>query len=517
MSRTGSARAAMMAQIACCVRRNDMTHVGLSYNPVIGYPDGMNGKTPSERDTASLLTRIGEITGAGGVVVDADEGSRYRRDWSGDNVGLPLAIVRPSSTEEVSAVVALCAENGVRVVPQGGHSGLVGGAVPSAQGDEIVVSLERMDRVLGIDEDNFSMAVEAGCVLENVRAAAAERRFVFPLALGSQGSCQIGGAIATNAGGLNVLRYGMMRELVLGLEMVLPDGRVWNGLKALRKDNTGYDLKQLVLGSEGTLGIVTAATLKLFPAPSQVETAFLALASADDVVKLYGHARRELCDLLSAFELLTHEGVVLSGRPSPVAASSPVYVIAEISVSGLVDARALLEKFLERAVDRGLVVDGTIAANGAQAASFWQIREMIIEQQRRRGRHLRTDVSMPISAIAPFMTAAGAAIRALSPAATVLAYGHVGDGNLHFNVVPPQELDPQGRIDFLHRCELAIFEVLDPLGGSISAEHGIGRVKREAFLSRISPVHRDLLGAIKKAFDPAGILNPGRILEHPVP
>ncbi|MBX3529640.1 MAG: FAD-binding oxidoreductase [Rhizobiaceae bacterium] len=464
-----------------------------------------------------LLARLTGIVGESGVMADADPASRYRRDWSGDGSGLPLAVVRPRSSGEVARVAALCSERGVKLVPQGGHTGLVSGALPSAAGDELVLSLERLNRIVSIDEDNFSMVVEAGCVLETVRAAAAERGFVFPLALGSQGSCQIGGAVATNAGGLNVLRYGMMRDLVLGLEMVLPDGRVWDGQKALRKDNTGYDLKQLVLGSEGTLGIVTAVTLKLFPAPTQVETAFLALDSADAVVKLYGQARRDLCDLLSAFELLTDGGVVHSGLPNPLGSPAPCYVLLEISASGLVDARALLETFLESALERGLVRDGAMAATSAHAASFWQIREMIIERQRREGRHLRTDISVPISAIARFIAQAESAIEALSPDAIVLAYGHIGDGNLHFNVVPPAGLSEAGKIDLLHRCEERIFAVLDGLGGSISAEHGIGRLKRHAFLDRISPVHRDLLGAIKQVFDPAGILNPGRILEHRAP
>jgi FAD/FMN-containing dehydrogenase len=461
-----------------------------------------------------LLARIAEIVGPSGILMDADPGSRYRRDWSGDNRGLPLAVVRPRNTAEVSRVMALCAARSVHVVPQGGHTGLVGGALPSGEGTELVVSLELMNRIIGLDEDNFSMVVEAGCVLEAVRATAAEHGFSFPLALGSQGSCQIGGAIATNAGGLNVLRYGMMRDLVLGLEMVLPDGRIWNGQKSLRKDNTGYDLKQLVLGSEGTLGVVTAATLKLFPAPTQVETAFLALDSAESVVRFYGYARRELSDLLSAFELLTDEGMAVSGIARPLAGLSPFYVLVEISTSGLLEARALLEKFLGHSLERGLVLDGTIAASSAHAASFWRIREMIIEKQLRRGRHLRTDVSMPISAIARFLRQAKAAVEALSADALILAYGHVGDGNLHFNVVPPETLDEQGKIEFLHRCEAEIFEILDGLGGSISAEHGIGRIKRQAFLDRISPVHHDLLATIKRAFDPAGILSPGRILER---
>ncbi|MBN9062017.1 MAG: FAD-binding oxidoreductase [Rhizobiales bacterium] len=465
---------------------------------------------PSDDD---LLSAVSRLVGPGGVLLAADDLARYGREWSGDNVGAPRLVVRPRTVEEVSAIVTFCAGHGVRMTPQGGHTGLVGGALPSPQGDEVVLSLELMNGVREFDQANFSITVEAGCVLEQVRNIAAEKGFVFPLALGSQGSCQIGGAVATNAGGLNVLRYGMMRDLVLGLEAVLPDGGIWRGLKKLRKDNTGYDLKQLLLGSEGTLGIVTAACLKLFPAPTQVETAFLALDSVSDVVSLFDAARRDLSDLLSAFELLTREGLDFSGRPDPLEKPARVYVLLEASASGILDLRSLLHAFLERATERGMIADGVVAASSAQAASFWRIREEIIEAQRRGGRHLRTDVSVPISAIPLFMDKATAAVASVSADATVLSYGHVGDGNLHFNVVPPRGLADAAAIDFLHRCELAIFAVVDAVNGSISAEHGVGRLKREAFLSRLSPVHADILRRIKREFDPAGVMNSGRVLE----
>lgn len=460
-----------------------------------------------------LLAAVEAIVGSGGVVRDAERAPRYCRDWSGDIVGRPRLVVRPRSAGEVASLVRLCAARDVPLAPQGGHTGLVGGAAPTEAGDELILSLELMNAIRAIDAANFSMDVEAGCVLETVRNAAAAEGFLFPLALGSQGSCQIGGAVATNAGGLNVLRYGMMRDLVLGLEVVLPDGRIWNGLKKLRKDNTGYNLKQLMLGSEGTLGVVTAATLKLFPAPTQIETAFLALDSVDAVIDLYGGARRDLSDLLSAFELLTDEGVVFSGRANPVASPAPVYVLLEASASGLIDLRALLDRFLEQSLARGAIADGAVAVNGAQAAAFWGVREQIIEAQLRRGRHLRTDVSMPISAIPRFMKDANAAMRAISADAVVLAYGHVGDGNLHYNIVPPMGLGEAEAIDFLHRCEEAIFDIVDALDGSISAEHGVGRLKREAFLRRLSPTHADLLGRIKNSFDPHEIMSRGRMLE----
>ncbi|MEJ6781072.1 FAD-binding oxidoreductase [Aminobacter sp. Piv2-1] len=461
-----------------------------------------------------IAAQLSDIVGNSGLVMASEGLGRYCRDWSGDIVGIPLLVVRPRGVEQVSRIVAFCAANELKLVPQGGHTGLVGGGTPTDRGDEIILSLELMNEIGALDEHNFSLEVQAGCILENVRAHVADRGFVFPLALGSQGSCQIGGAIATNAGGLNVLRYGMMRELVLGLEVVLPDGRIWNGLKALRKDNTGYDFKQVILGSEGTLGVVTAATLKLFPQPTQIETAFVSLHSLEAVIDLYGLARRRLSDLLSAFELLTQEGVEISGQANPLGEPAPIYVLIEVSASGPVDVRSLLESFLEESMGSGLIADAALATSTAQAASFWKIREEVIEAQLRRGRHLRTDVSMPISAIPAFIRIAGDVIGKISSDAIVLAYGHVGDGNLHFNVVPPAYLDEGAKVAFLHECEEAIFAVVDELDGSISAEHGIGRLKREAFLKRISPVHADLLQALRTAFDPAGTLSPGRMLKE---
>lgn len=461
-----------------------------------------------------IVADLIRIAGPSNVTAGSSVGDRYRRDWSGDVAGLPLAMVRPNTVAQVSEIVAHCAQNRLKLVVQGGHTGLVSGASPSDDGDEIVMSMELMNAIGYLDEHNFSLVVQAGCVLEKVRDHVAERGFLFPLALGSQGSCQIGGAIATNAGGLNVLRYGMMRDLVLGIEAVLPDGRIWNGMRALRKDNTGYDIKQMILGSEGTLGVVTAATLKLFPAPTRIETALVALPDAAAVIDLYAHARRELSDLLSAFELLTQRGMDFSGQANPVSVPSPVYVLIEVSASGLADVRVMLETFLGKALEDFLIVDAAFAGSHAQAAGFWKIREEIIEAQLRGGRHLRTDVSMPISAIPEFLGKATAAVEALMSEAVVLAYGHVGDGNLHFNVVPPRALDLEQQIEFLHACEEIIFEAVDAFDGSISAEHGIGRLKREAFLKRISPVHADILRSLKAAFDPGGFLGPGRILEE---
>jgi FAD/FMN-containing dehydrogenase len=373
-----------------------------------------------------------------------------------------------------------------------------------------------MNRVRDVDPINFSMIVEAGCILEAAQAEATSIDRHFPLAFGAQGSCQIGGAVATNAGGLNVLRYGMMRDLVLGLEVVLPDGRVWNDLRSLRKDNTGYDLKQLFLGSEGTLGIVTAAAVRLFPRPTQRETVFLAVESVASAMSLYAYARCELSDLLSAFELIPHLGVelaidVMPGLRAPLDTSAPYYVLLEATASGLVDLHTLIERFLENMVREGCVYDGVIATNLAQSADLWRIREGMVEAQVRRGAHLRTDVSVKISSLAIFMDEVHTRLREAMPTALALAYGHVGDGNVHFNVIPPDNLTPLQTVDYLNRCEEIIFSGVDRFGGSISAEHGIGTKRRTAFLQRISAVQFDLSNQIKAALDPNGVMSPGRI------
>jgi FAD/FMN-containing dehydrogenase len=452
-----------------------------------------------------------------GTVVPVADRARYLVDWSRDLTGSARTVVRPRSAAEVAHVVQECVAQGFPIVPQGGHTGLVGGATPSSDGTEVVISLERLNTIREIDAMNFSMIVEAGCILQNIHAAAAAEDCLFPLQLGAQGSCQIGGNIATNAGGINVVRYGMTRDLVLGLEVVLPDGRIWNGLRKLRKNNMGYDLKQLILGSEGTLGIVTAACLKLFPKPNQVETAFLAVGSPQAAVALLGRARRDLSDLLSAFELLPRRGVelalgVMPGLRDPLCTPSPYYILMETSASGLVDLRSLVEQFLGDAMASDLVSDGTIAANVAQASEFWRIREGMIEAQVRRGRHLRTDVSVPISSIAAFLKTADADLRRIGPDVLPMAFGHLGDGNIHFNVIPPATLSDSEKTTLLHRCENTIFGIVDRLGGSISAEHGIGRVKRDAFLSRSTALDTSLLRGIKNVFDPSGVMNPGRML-----
>ncbi|PXX95257.1 FAD-binding oxidoreductase [Halomonas sp. LBP4] len=471
----------------------------------------------ASHDITAFLDDLAGLLGKRGLLRDPDAMARYISDWAGDRLGMPLAVARPASTEEVAEVVTLCRRNGIRMVPQGGHTGLVAGALPEADGGELVISLERLNRIREIDPVNFTMSVDAGCVLDTVKQAAAEHDCDFPLSLGAQGSCQIGGNIATNAGGLNVLRHGMMRQLVLGLEVVLPDGRIWNGLHALHKDNRGYALDQLLLGSEGTLGIVTGAVLRLCPRPEQSRTALLGLPSVEAVVALYGLARRGCSDLLTAFELIPRRCIELAmeATPSlrdPMDAAHPWYVLMEVDATGPVDLDAMVEQLVERGLEGGLILDGVLAASEAQAQQLWQFRESMLEGQRRRGEHLRTDISVPISAIPAFVEAAGRAVTTASPHAEIIAYGHVGDGNLHFNVLPPADMAEADKRDHLHDLEERIFAVLDGFDGSISAEHGIGRTKQAAYLARLSPVEHELAEGIKALFDPEGLMNPGRIL-----
>ncbi|MFK0691087.1 FAD-binding oxidoreductase [Mesorhizobium sp. IMUNJ 23033] len=462
----------------------------------------------------SLIATLAGVLPDGGLLTADEDLARYSRDWSGDHFGRPLAVARPASVEEMSALMRRCHEERIPVVPQGGLTGLVGAAV-AADSCEVVISLERLNRIRSVSPIDFAMVVEAGCILEDAKRAAEENDCLLPITFGAQGSCRIGGNVATNAGGFNVLRYGMTRDLVLGLEVVLADGRVWNGLKVLRKDNRGYDLKQVFIGSEGTLGIVTAAALKLYPKPTQVETALIGLRSIEDAMALYARARRDCSDLLTAFELILRGGIeiTLQARPDfadPLARPYPVYVLAEVSSGGLVDLQAMLRDFLAVAAD--LVEDGVMASSRAQGERLWLYREIMVERQGRGGRYLRTDVSVPISRLADFVTDALAALERTRPDALAVTYGHVGDGNIHLNVVPPEGMAAEAVEHLFEEAEKQIFAVVDRYGGSISAEHGIGRVKQKAFLERIDPVALDLAAGIKDAFDPHRILSNGRIL-----
>ncbi len=473
---------------------------------------GQNSQALVNQDAivAELVTRLGSAN----VETRAEVCERYLSDWHGDQTGAAIAVLRPADTAGVSAAVTACRDLGVAIVPQGGNTGLVLGAVPISAGGLVILSLERMNRIRTIDAQDYSAVVEAGCILETVKDAVEKEDCFFPLALGAQGTCQIGGNVSTNAGGVNVLRYGMTREQVLGLEVVLADGRIWNGLSTLRKDNRGLDLKQLFIGSEGVLGIVTAAALKLSPKPAVTETALVALNSVEDVMTLYRRARRECCDLITAFELIPSIGLSLAREalpdlPKPIDESLPVYALIEISCAGPLNLREMLETFFERGFQDDLILDGVIASSHAQARSLWLYREGMNEGQARRGTHLRTDISVPLSKMAQFIEEACTAVTDASPDSTTIAYGHVGDGNVHLNVLPPEHLQGDERAEHIHATKKIINQVLDRYNGSISAEHGIGRLKLEDFEARVSDVQADIIRAIKGALDPQTTLNPG--------
>lgn len=462
----------------------------------------------------TLERLLADVLPDGGLLTSDEDLARYSRDWSGDHYGKPLAVARPRTVEEVSALMAICHRERIPVVPQGGLTGLVGAAV-AADGRELVISLERMNRIVSVNPIDFAMVVEAGCILEDAKRAAEAADCLLPISFGAQGSCRIGGNVSTNAGGFNVLRYGMTRDLVLGLQVVLADGRIWNGLKTLRKDNRGYDLKHLFIGAEGTLGVVTAAALKLFPRPTQVETALVGLRSVEDAMALYARARRECSDLLTAFELILRGGIEISvnSRPDlgdPMGSPYPAYVLIEASAGGRVDLRAMLEDFLAGASD--LIEDGVVASSRGQADRLWLYREVMVETQGRGGPYLRTDVSVPISRLADFVRDALVDLDAKLPDALAVTYGHVGDGNIHMNVVPPVGMGREAMPRLFHEAEELIFAAVDKHGGSISAEHGIGRVKQTPFMERIDAVSLDLARKLKDTLDPQHILSDGRIL-----
>src|SRR5262245_7298246 len=457
----------------------------------------------------ALHDLLAEIVGARNVYTDAAETKPYFTDWRRQYAAAAQCVVRPGSTDEVARVVALCAREGIAVVPQGGNTGLVGGSVPSGVRPEIVLSLARMNRIRALDVLNDTITVDAGCVLAAVQKAADDAGRLFPLSLAAEGSCQIGGNLSTNAGGVNVLRYGTAREQVLGLEVVLPDGRVWNGLRALRKDNTGYDLKQLFLGAEGTLGIITAAVLRLFPKPSATATAWIALDSPRAAVELLGLLRGELGERLSAFELISRpclEAVLahLKAASDPLASAHPWYVLAELGDSGDTAAlRGRVEEALADCAERGALRDAAIAQSGEQSRALWRIRETIPEAQFSNVKH---DISVPVSRIPEFIDRASRSLAGRFGQIDIFCFGHVGDGNLHYNVGAEALLPRRDEVSRI------VYDTLDAFGGSISAEHGLGQLKREEIRRHKSALELELMRALKGTFDPNGLMNPGKLL-----
>ena len=468
---------------------------------------------------SSLLDTLRQAVGAAHVLTEGDLSS-YERDWRGREHGKALAVVRPANAAEVAAVVRACAARGASIVPQGGNTGLSVGSVPDGSGTQVLLSLRRMDAVRTIDGANLTMTVEAGAILQNLQTAAEQAGFLFPLSLAAEGSCTIGGNLGTNAGGTAVVRYGNTRELCLGLEVVTPQGEIWDGLSGLRKDNTGYDLRDLFIGSEGTLGVITAATMKLYPRPAARLTAWAAVPSMQAAVDLLGLAHQHLGAGLTGFEVMGQFalGLVDKHYPQlrvPLWRDAPYCVLLENSDhESEQHARALFERLLETALDKGCVGDAVVAESLAQAQGLWHIRESIPLAQAEEGLNIKHDISIPIARIPAFVEETDARLAREIAGVRLVNFGHLGDGNLHYNVQAPEGGDAKAFLrDEEKRINTLVFDSVARHAGSISAEHGIGSLKAHELPRYKSPVALQLMRAIKGALDPQGIMNPGRVLE----
>ncbi len=465
---------------------------------------------------ADLIPSLSAIVGSAAVLT-GESAAPYCADWRGRYSGNALAAVLPSDTQQIAGVVKLCADRRIAIVPQGGNTGLCGGGVPLPQGEQIVLNLSRMSRIRAFDATNFTMTVEAGCKLADVREEAEKNNRLFPLGLtATQKYCEIGGNLSTNAGGINVLRYGNTRDLVLGLEVVLPDGRIWNGLRGLRKDNSGYDLKHLFIGAEGTLGIITAAVLKLFPLPQSTATACVAIADADVAVRLLAHVRENCGDTLSSFEIISRSCLDLvfkhiPGTSEPFSGQYEYYLLIQSSdvLPGLLDdaLRAALQSFGPG------VLEVSVTSDADAAEKWWKLRESISEAQKREGISVKHDISVPVSRVAEFIARAGAALRNAFPGVRIVSFGHVGDGNVHYNVSMP---DAGQNRTFITQQETAVnnlvYAVVRELNGSISAEHGLGQLKRDTIRDYKDPLELEMMRNIKQVLDPHGLMNPGKVV-----
>ncbi|MBV8187036.1 MAG: FAD-binding oxidoreductase [Alphaproteobacteria bacterium] len=472
----------------------------------------------------SFIDKLRAIVGERGLITDDAGKHPYLTDWRENYLGSALAVVRPASTEEVAAVVRLCIDERAAIVPQGGNTGMMGGGTPHREGREIVLSLNRMNRILEVDPIGYTMTVEAGVVLKTIQETAAEHDRLFPLSLAAEGSCTIGGNLSTNAGGVQVLHYGNTRQLVLGVEVVTPQGEMWNGLRALKKDNTGYDLRDLYLGAEGTLGIITKAVLKLWPKPKDTATSWIAVPSPEAAVALLSGANAASEDNVTSCELMGRQGIDLvlkhiPGALDPLAEPHDWYVLLEWASTRPRRSRAndtglaeKMEAYLGEALETGLVLDAALAQNEAQTRAFWALRENHSEAQKREGPSIKHDISVSVSKIPAFMQEGLVAMKRVLPDCRPVPFGHVGDGNLHFNCQAPPGWDKARFMPFVEPISTAVYDLVVRYGGSISAEHGIGQLKVDELAHYRSQVELDTMRAIKRALDPKNLMNPGKVI-----
>jgi len=479
-----------------------------------------SAKTLRERPpiSSTVLERFAAIVGPAHALTDPADQVPYLVEWRDLYRGVTPLVLRPGSTAEVAAIMALATETGTAIVPQGGNTGLVGAQVPDGSGTELVLSLGRLNRIRNVDPQGDAMTVEAGVILETIHAAADAVDRLFPLTLGSQGSCTIGGNLSSNAGGTSVIAYGNARDLVLGLEVVLPTGEVIEGLRSLRKDNAGYDMKHLFLGTEGTLGVITAAVIKLFPKPKATEVAFVGVETPEAALTLLNLAKTLAGSQLTAFEimprrLLEFSVAHIAGTRDPIASPQPWYLLVEVSVGSTEEAaRALIEAILEQGFEAGLIADATIAANLKQRADFWKIRHEMSDVQKFEGGSIKHDVSLPVASVPAFLARAVPAVEALVPGCRPVPFGHMGDGNIHFNVTQPVGADKDAFLACWEAMNAVVHDIVTEMGGSIAAEHGVGRLKRDLLPGVRSSTELALMHRLKAMLDPAGVLNPGRVI-----
>ena len=467
----------------------------------------------------NFINELSAVLDSKYILTAEDDKAPYLTDWRKRFTGKALAVLLPEASDEVAQIVKLCSQHQVALVPQGGHTGFCGGATPDGSGKQIILNFKRMNQIREIDIANQTITLEAGCILQTVQAAAAEQGFLFPLSLGAEGSCMIGGNLATNAGGTNVLRYGNARDLCLGLEVVTAKGEIWNGLKGLRKDNTGYDLRDLFVGSEGTLGIITSAVMKLYPLPISQWTTLVACATVADSIALLNLFQKRATSLLTGFEMMTQESLELNEKhfpqmANPLQGKPPFTVLVELSDHESEDhVRHLLESILEEAFASQLIGDAVIARNLSQASAFWHMREHITLAQAEEGANLKHDITIPLSSLDSFIQETDALMRAQFPGVRIINFGHLGDGNLHYNIAPPMGIDPK---QFNESNELPIHKLVyaqvERFNGSISAEHGVGQLKLDDLRAHKGQIAHELMKSLKRALDPQNILNPHKVV-----